>query len=678
MIQAGEGANAAVRAEFLRHEVERHNRLYYDQDAPEIPDAEYDRLFQELQALEARYPALRTPDSPTLRVGGGRLDAFAAVRHAVPMLSIRTETETGPDGALAFDARIRRDLGLSDDAPPVEYDAELKYDGLAISLRYEHGVLVRAATRGDGQTGEDVTQNIRTIHRIPLRLNTEAPPAVLEVRGEVYMALADFEAFNRRAEAAGNRLLVNPRNAAAGSVRQLDSAVTARRPLSFFAYGLGEVDGWPMPDTQSGILDALSRLGLPVCDTRAVLAGGAALARFHAEVSAKRRQLPFEIDGVVYKVNSLAFQARLGYVTREPRFAVAHKFPPEEGVTEVLGIEIQVGRTGALTPVARLRPIFVGGVTVTNATLHNEDEVARKDVRIGDAVVVRRAGDVIPEVVRVVPRDGPRGEPFRMPEVCPVCQSQATREEGEAVRRCAGGLYCEAQRKQALLHFASRRAMDIEGLGEKIVDQLVDQELVHTPADLYRLTREQLAALERMGDKSAENLVAAIDRSRDTTLQRFVFALGIRNVGEATARDLAHFFGDLDPIIAAPLEALMEVPDVGPVVARSIREFFDQPHNGEVIANLRPQVRWTPIPVHSAPRPLAGKTFVLTGTLPSLTRDEARARIEAMGGKVAGSVSARTHYVVAGTEAGSKLEKARALGVPVLDEAALLELLAQV
>lgn len=670
-------ADVAERIATLRRELEHHNRLYYELDAPAIPDAEYDRLFRELQSLEEQYPAARTPDSPTQRVGGGRLDEFEPVTHAVPMLSIRTETETGPEGAIAFDSRIRRDLGLGPDDPPVEYNAELKYDGLAISLRYENGVLVRAATRGDGQTGEDVTRNIRTIHRIPLRLSLSAPPAVLEVRGEVYMALADFEAFNRRAEAAGEKLLVNPRNAAAGSVRQLDSAITARRPLSFFAYGLGEVTGWPIPDTQSGILDALAAAGLPVCDERTVARGGEALVAFHRKVGKHRGSLPFEIDGVVYKVNSLALQARLGFVTREPRFAVAHKFPPEEGVTEVLGIEVQVGRTGALTPVARLRPLFVGGVTVTNATLHNEDEVARKDVRVGDTVVVRRAGDVIPEVVRVVPGDRPRNEPFRMPDRCPVCDSLAAREEGEAARRCVGGLFCEAQRKQALLHFASRRAMDIEGLGEKIVDQLVDLDLVRTPADIYGLTRERLAALDRMGERSAENLVAAIDRSRRTTLQRLVFALGIRNVGESTARDLARHFGDLPPIVEASQEALMTVPDIGPVVARSIREFFDQAHNREVIAALSAAVQWERIEVESVPRPLAGVTFVLTGTLPTLTRDEARAKIEQAGGKVAGSVSSKTHYVVAGSEAGTKLEKAQSLGIAVLDEAGLLELLHQ-
>ncbi len=668
-------ADVAERIATLRREVDHHSRLYYELDAPVLPDAEYDRLFRELQSLEEQYPAARSPDSPTQRVGGGRLDEFEPVTHVVPMLSIRTETETGPEGAMAFDARIRRDLGLGPDDPPVEYNAELKYDGLAISLRYEDGVLVRAATRGDGQTGEDVTRNIRTIRRIPLRLSLSAPPAVLEVRGEVYMALAEFEAFNRRAEAAGEKLLVNPRNAAAGSVRQLDSAITAKRPLSFFAYGLGEVVGWPLPETQSGILDALAAAGLPVCDERTVARGGEALAAFHARVGERRSSLPFEIDGVVYKVNSLALQARLGFVTREPRFAVAHKFPPEEGVTEVLGIEVQVGRTGALTPVARLRPLFVGGVTVTNATLHNEDEVARKDVRVGDTVVVRRAGDVIPEVVRVVPGDGPRAEPFRMPDRCPVCDSLAAREEGEAARRCVGGLFCEAQRKQALLHFASRRAMDIEGLGEKIVDQLVDQGLVRTPADIYGLTRESLASLERMGERSAENLVAAIDRSRRTTLQRLVFALGIRNVGESTARDLARHFGDLPPIVEASHEALMTVPDVGPVVARSIREFFDQEHNREVVAALSAAVQWERIAVESVPRPLAGVTFVLTGTLPTLTRDEARAKIEQAGGKVAGSVSAKTHYVVAGAEAGSKLEKAQSLGIRILDEAALLELL---
>ena len=668
---------AAERAAELLARIERYNYRYYVLDDPEVPDAEYDRLFRELQALEAEYPELRRPDSPTQRVGGTALDAFVPVRHRAPMLSIRTETDTGPGGALAFDAQIRRELGLGDDPAPVEYACELKFDGLAISLRYEDGLLVQAATRGDGETGEDVTQNVRTIKSVPLRLRGAAP-TVLEVRGEVYMSRPDFERYNARQRAAGSPALVNPRNGAAGSIRQLDPNVAAQRPLSFFAYGLGETRGWALPATHSATLDALVAFGLPVSGERAVAQGADGLIRFHRAIAEKRDALPFDIDGVVYKVNRLDWQRELGFRTREPRWAVAHKFPAQEELTTVEAIEVQVGRTGAITPVARLKPVFVGGVTVTNATLHNADEVARKDVRAGDTVIVRRAGDVIPEVVGVVlERRPPDARPFAMPETCPVCGSRVIRPDGEAVARCVGGLYCRAQRKEAIRHFASRRALDIEGLGDKLVEQLVERERVRDPADLYALDAATLADLERMGARSAANVVEALERSKTTTLARFLYALGIREVGEATALALAEHFGALESLIAADEERLRQVPDIGPVVAAALRAFFQEPHNREIIARLRAAgVRWPETAATSAgDRPLAGKMIVLTGTLESLSRDQASDRLRASGAKVANSVSKKTDYVVAGRDAGSKLDKARELGVTVLDEAGLLALL---
>ncbi len=672
-----------ARAAALRQEIERHNYAYYVLDAPTVPDAEYDRLFRELQALEAEYPQLATPDSPTCRVGGQPLDEFPKVRHAVPMLSIRTETDTTAAGARAFDARVRKELGLASDDAPVEYHAELKFDGLAINLRYEQGVLVAAATRGDGETGEAVSQNVRTVRAIPLRLHTDTPPAVLEVRGEVYMRRDDFEHYNAKQREASRPTLVNPRNGAAGSIRQLDPAIAAQRPLSFFAYGLGEVQGWrDAPATHSATLDALVKLGVPVCAERRVCRGADELVAFHAEIAARRDQLPFDIDGVVYKVNRLDLQRDLGFVTREPRWAVAHKYPAQEELTVVEAIEVQVGRTGALTPVARLAPVFVGGVTVTNATLHNQDEIDRKDVRVGDTVIVRRAGDVIPEVVAVVLDRRPQPAPPRFDilqshPVCPECGSHVVRLEGEAAARCTGGLYCPAQRKQALLHFASRRAMDIEGLGDKLIEQLVDRGLVRTPADVYRLDAETLARLDRMAERSAANLLAAIEASKSTTLARFIFALGIRNVGEATAKDLARHFGELDRLVAATAEDLMTVREVGPIVAQSIVQFFAEPHNLDVVGRLRAAgVHWPESAgVQQSAGILAGKTLVLTGTLPTLTREVAKERIEAAGGKVAGSVSKKTDYVVAGEDAGSKLAKAQELGVTILDEAALLALL---
>jgi len=686
----------AQRASTLRALLHRHAHRYYVLDDPEIPDAEYDRLFRELQALEAAHPELHSPDSPTQRVGGRVLDGFATVRHRVPMLSIRTETDTEASGALAFDTRMRKELELSEAAPPVAYVAEPKFDGLAISLRYEAGVLVQAATRGNGEEGEDVTQNIRTIGQIPLRLDTNHTPAppVLEVRGEVYMRRDDFEALNERQRqliAEGRRqekTFVNPRNAAAGAVRQLDPAIAAQRPLSFFAYGLGEVspasEGGPVWTQHMDVLQSLKRWGFPVSDLVRVCHGAPELVAFHQQLGQQRDQLPFDIDGAVYKVNRLDWQRELGFVTREPRWAVAHKYPAQEQITEVLAIDVQVGRTGKLTPVAKLAPVFVGGVTVTNATLHNQSEAQRKDVRVGDRVVVRRAGDVIPEVVGVVPpeagaplQDALRGGPFTMPAHCPVCGSDVVQEEGEIDHRCTGGLFCAAQRKQAVLHYAGRRALDIEGLGDKLVEQLVDGGVIKTLPDLYRLGLSALASLDRMADKSASNLLDALEKSKETTLARFLFGLGIRHVGEATARDLAKHFGNLDNILDATIEQLLEVNDVGPVVAQSLRTFFDQPHNREVVEQLRacgvhwPENEGAP----EVPQVLAGKTLVLTGTLPTLTRDEAKALIEAAGGKVSGSVSKKTHAVVAGTEAGSKLDKAQELGVPVWDEAALRDVL---
>ena len=676
------------RAATLRLQLQRHAHLYYVLDAPQIPDAEYDRLFTELQALEAAFPALRTPDSPTQRVIGQVLDGFVPVHHAVPMLSIRTETDHGESGAYVFDQRIRKELGLEPGEPPVQYQAELKFDGLAVTLRYVDGVLVQAATRGDGETGEEVTQNIRTIGQIPLRLHATQPPSVLEIRGEVYMRRDDFEALNeqqRQKIAQGQKnekIFVNPRNAAAGALRQLDPGIAKQRPLSFFAYGTGETRNWPdQPDTQSVMLDALQVFGLPVSEHRAVAEGAEELVAFHQKIAALRESLPFDIDGVVYKVNRLDWQQQLGFASREPRWAVAHKFPAQEEMTVVQAIDIQVGRTGKLTPVAKLAPVFVGGVTVTNATLHNEDEVRRKDVRVGDAVVVRRAGDVIPEVVSVVMDRRPRGtEPFTMPTTCPVCGSDVERLDGEVDTRCTAGLFCAAQRKQAILHYAQRRALDIENLGEKLVDQLVDQGLVSTLPDLYRLTLTQLSALERMAEKSASNLLDGLEKSKSTTLARFIFGLGIRHVGETTAKELARHFGTLDALIGADDAALTQVSDVGPVVAQSLRHFFGEPHNREVVAQLRiagvhwPEHKGTP---QYSTTHLSGKIFVLTGTLPSLSREKAAALLEAVGVKVTGSVSKKTDYVVAGTDAGNKLEKARELGVPVLDEAGMLALLRQ-
>ncbi|MDB0539854.1 NAD-dependent DNA ligase LigA [Ralstonia solanacearum] len=796
------GATPEARAASLRAALNRYAHEYYVLDQPSVPDAEYDRLYRELEALEAEHPALRTPDSPTLRVGGAVLPEFAPVRHVVPMLSIRTETDTTADGALAFDASVRRELGLAESDPPVEYAAELKFDGLAINLRYEQGFLVQAATRGDGTTGEDVTQNIRTIRQIPLGLRPVdgAVPDVLEVRGEVYMRRDDFERLNARQRERGEKTFVNPRNTAAGAVRQLDPKMAAERPLSFFAYGLGEAAGWSaMPETHSGMLDALVALGFPVSRERAAVKGGEGLVQFHAAIGAKRDSLPFDIDGVVYKVNSLALQRELGFRTREPRWAVAHKYPAQEALTTVESIGVQVGRTGAITPVARLAPVFVGGVTVTNATLHNEDEVRRKDVRVGDTVIVRRAGDVIPEVVAVVlerrpmedvpgsdlfnPAQQPKHPPFELPKSCPVCGSHVVREEGEAVARCSGGLFCSAQRKEAIRHFAGRRMMDIEGLGERYIDNLVELEYVHGIADLYRLTLDAFLEMKRRADerdgvtpetvaagkiatKWAENLLAGIQASKTPPLARFLFALGIRHVGESTAKTLADWLGSLAVIRRAPAPLLLTLPDVGATVAEAIADFFDEPKNQQALdallaAGVAPQGEHPPsaklrgqlepaelyavlgVPKLTAIRSkqlaalvptlaqlatadaaqleglpaevsaslldwleadghrarlaqldalraellaampaetaeegaLSGKTVVLTGTLPNLTRDAAKAMLEAAGAKVSGSVSKKTDYVVAGEEAGSKLAKAEELGVKVLDEAGMLALL---
>jgi len=790
-----------ARAAELRETLNHHAHLYYVLDQPTLPDAEYDKLFQALQALEAAHPELLTPDSPTQRVIGRVLDGFAPVRHAVPMLSIRTETDTTAGGAEAFDASVRKLLELSELAAPVEYVAELKFDGLAINLRYEHGLLVQAATRGDGVTGEDVTQNIRTIGQIPLRLHGTTVP-VLEVRGEVYMRRKDFEALNARQRERGEKTFVNPRNTAAGAVRQLDPALAAQKPLSFFAYGLGEVQGWQAPATHSAMLDALQAMGLPVCEHRVIAAGAAGLVQFHLRMGQLRDGLPFDIDGIVYKVNSLELQRRLGFRTREPRWAVAHKYPAQEQLTTVEAIDVQVGRTGAITPVARLAPVFVGGTTVSNVTLHNEGEVQRKDVRIGDTVVVRRAGDVIPEIVGVVLERRPLRElpgddlfataqeplhpMYRLPAACPVCGSHVTREEGEAIARCSGGLSCPAQRKEAIRHFAGRRTMDIEGLGERYIDNLVELAYVNGIADLYTLKLDDLLEMKRRADerdgmtpetvqagkiatKWAENLIEAIAASKRPPLARLLFALGIRHVGESTAKTLADWLGHLALVRRAPEAVFRVLPDIGGTVAEAIADFFAEPKNQQALdallaadvqaldehapsAKLRgllqdaallaalgiPRmtelrckqlseqgmdlrrlaqadaaqapaiaslpadvatalVQWLEADAHRATLLaladfrdevlallpdgagteglLAGKTLVLTGTLPTLSRDAAKDLIEAAGGKVSGSVSKKTHYVVAGEEAGSKLDKAQALGVTVLDEAGLMALL---
>ncbi len=675
------------RATQLRQQLNHHAHLYYVRDEPQIPDAEYDKLFKELQALEAAHPSLLSADSPTQRVGGKLLAQFSSVRHKVPMLSIRTETDTEATGAENFDTRVRKELGLGQADAPVEYVAELKFDGLAMNLRYENGVLVQAATRGDGEEGEDVTQNIRTIKQIPLRLPSDAP-AVLEVRGEVYMSRADFEALNERQREKiaqglkGEKTFVNPRNAAAGAVRQLDPAIAASRKLSFFAYGLGEItspesDG-PAFETHFELLQTLKKWGFPVAAQTKRARGATELIAFHKAMGQQRDALPYDIDGVVYKVNSLALQRQLGFVTREPRWAVAHKYAAQEQLTTVLAIDVQVGRTGKLTPVAKLAPVFVGGVTVTNATLHNEDEARRKDVRIGDTVIVRRAGDVIPEVVSVLLEKRLHDASiFTMPGQCPVCGSDIIREEGEADYRCTGGLFCGAQRKEAILHFANRRAVEIEGLGDKLVEQLVDANVIRTLPDLYKLGLTALASLDRMADKSAQNLLQALEKSKATTLPRFLFGLGIRHVGEATAKELARHFGKLDAIMDASEEQFLAVNDVGPIVAKSIRTFFDQAHNREVVEQLRAcGVSWQEGEAAArAPQPLSGKTFVITGTLPTLSRDEAKDMLEAAGAKVAGSVSKKTDYLLAGSDAGSKLTKARELGVAVIDEGLLADLL---
>lgn len=659
---------ATARVTQLRAEIERHNYLYYVLDEPVIPDVEYDQLFRELQSLETQHPELLTLDSPTRRVGGAPLKYFAEVQHRTPMLSLNNAFSE--DEVRAFDARIREALGVDE----VDYAVELKFDGLAINLSYRHGVFVQGATRGDGSTGEDVTENLRTVRAIPLRLRDAAGgdlSADVEVRGEVLMFNRDFDKLNAQQRARGDKEFVNPRNAAAGSMRQLDSRITAARHLNFFAYGVGLCEGLALPGQHDSQMALLQQWGVPVAAQRRVVSGVDGLLDFYREMGAQRAALPFAIDGVVYKVNDLALQQRLGYVSRAPRFAIAHKFPAEEAMTSLLDIDVQVGRTGALTPVARLAPVFVGGVTVTNATLHNEDEIRRKDVRIGDTVIVRRAGDVIPEVARVVRERRPAdAREFVMPALCPVCGSHVARAVDEAAWRCTGGLFCPAQRKQALLHFAGRRAMNIDGLGDKLVEQLVDANLVNTPADLYKLGMSALTSLERMGEKSALNLLEAIEHSRHTTLARFIFALGIRNVGETTARDMARHFGSLDKLLAADVARLQQVRDVGPVVAQSMIDFFAETHNRDVIEQLRSQgVVWDEHePEPDKILPCTGKIFVLTGTLAALSRQHAKERLEALGAKVSGSVSGKTDYVVAGLESGSKLKRAQELGIAVLSE----------
>ena len=675
----------------LRAQIDDANHRYHVLDEPTITDAEYDRLMRELEALESANPDLRTPDSPTQRIGSEPSRAFAEVRHQIPMLSLAnafTDEEVAD-----FARKIVDRLGRDD----LEFSVEPKFDGLAISLRYEDGLFVRGATRGDGERGEDVTLNLRTIKSIPLRLRGKGWPAVLEVRGEVYMPRAAFEKYNEKARASDGKIkpLVNPRNGAAGSLRQLDPKITASRPLAFYAYAAGVVDGGSLPPTHAGMLEKFREWGLPVSPLTGTTHGVDGLLKYYKKIGAKRDTLPFDIDGVVYKINALALQRDLGFVGRTPRWAIAHKFPAQEQVTTVEDIIVNIGRTGAATPAAKLKPVFVGGVTVTNATLHNADQVARLDVRVGDTVIVRRAGDVIPEVVSVVLEKRPaRTHAWKMPSHCPVCGSAIEREEDEAVARCTGGLTCAAQRVQAIFHFAGRRAMDIDGLGERYIEDLCDLDYVHSVADLYKLSLDDLLEMKRRADKRdgrtpetvksgkiatkwAENLIGAIDKSRQTTLDRFLYSLGIPNVGETTAKTLVRYFGSLDPIMDASEEELLGVPDVGPIVAAHIHAFFAEPRNRKVIADLRKRgITWKESePQRASEGPLAGKTVVLTGSLTSLTRDEAKDKLEALGAKVAGSVSKKTSFIVAGAEAGSKLAKAEELGVEIWDEAKLTEFL---
>jgi DNA ligase (NAD+) len=673
-------ASSATRKklESLREEIRYHNYRYHTLDDIEIPDAEYDRLMRELQALEEKYPELVTPDSPTQRVGAEPSDALETVRHRVPMLSL--ENAFAEEELREFHKRVAEKLEFEDGAPNLLYSAEPKLDGAAVSLLYEDGVLVRAATRGDGNTGEDITHNVRTIASVPLRLLDAGFPTTLEVRGEVFMPRAGFEAYNEKARAAGEKTFVNPRNAAAGSLRQLDPKLTAQRPLDMYVYSVGLIEGGELPDRHSEIISRLREWGLKTCPESRVVKGVEGCLSYYEDIGKKRDTLSYDIDGVVYKVDSIEMQRELGFVARAPRWAIAHKFPAQEELTTVEDVEFQVGRTGALTPVARLAPVFVGGVTVSNATLHNIDELHRKDVRIGDTVIVRRAGDVIPEVVSVVKNRRPNNtKRVHLPKLCPVCASHVYREEGEAVARCTGGLYCKAQRAEALKHFVARRALDIEGLGAKLIEQLVNEDRVSDPSDLFQLRKEELSSRERMGDKSAENLVRAIDESKSTTLARFLYALGIREVGEATAASLASYFGSLPAVREASVDDLTKVPDVGPVVAKRVHSFFDEQHNLDVIERLQSLgVHWTdsePMKI-AEDGPLSGKTFVITGTLSTMTRDEAKSLIQKEGGKVTGSVSSKTDFLVAGEKAGSKLVKAQKLEVSVLDEDGLRKLIA--
>ncbi|WP_036303272.1 NAD-dependent DNA ligase LigA [Methylotenera sp. L2L1] len=667
-------SSAEQRVLALRELIARYDYEYYGLDAPSVPDSEYDQLYRELQTLEIQTPSLITSDSPTQRVSGSAANAFNSITHRQAMLSLNNAFELSE--LEAFDKRIRDTLGTAQ----VEYAVEPKFDGLAITLTYEHGIFTQGATRGDGYAGEDVTHNLRTLRAIPMRLNIANPPQLLEVRGEVLMLKRDFDKLNQTQLTKGEKLFANPRNAAAGSLRQLDAKITATRPLTFFAYGLGVAEGIPTLTSHRAAMDYLASLHFPVSNVRDVVYGVDGLSDYYERIGQLRQQLPFDIDGVVYKVNQFNQQNELGFVSRAPRWAIAHKFPAQEALTEVEDITVQVGRTGAITPVARLKPVFVGGVTVTNATLHNEDEIRRKDILIGDTVSVRRAGDVIPEVVSVVLERRPsNARRFEMPTICPECGSHIIKQEDEAVARCSGGLFCPAQRKQAITHYASRRAMDIEGLGEKLVDQLVEADLVHTLADIYQLDISTLSNLERMAEKSAQNILDALNASKETTLARFIYALGMRNVGEATAKDLAKHFGNLKALMDASIESLLEVNDVGPIVAESIKDFFSEEHNKEVIkALLAAGLHWQETEGRQqSTGKLSGKTFVLTGTLPTMSRDDAKALIEIAGGKVAGSVSKKTDFVVAGAEAGSKLEKAQLLGITILDEAGLLAVLAE-